>query len=83
MSRFVAAGLLNACLERISEVSDEIKTLLVEFDKERALLLGRVDGLEAKVWELEASQWAHHHPTLRPGHLRVEGPRSTAVPASW
>ena len=58
ISRYEAAALLNACLDRISEVTDELKRLMKEFEKELALLRGRVDGLEAKVAELEATQFS-------------------------
>ncbi|QPN68725.1 carbohydrate porin [Synechococcus sp. CBW1006] len=58
MSRYEAAALLNACLDRITEVTDELKRLIKEFEKELAVLRGRVDGLEAKVGELEATQFS-------------------------
>jgi hypothetical protein len=58
MTRYEAAALLNACLDRISETIDELKKLLKEFERELALLRGRVDGLEARVGELEASQFS-------------------------
>jgi hypothetical protein len=58
MTRFEAAALLNACLDRISEVTDELKRLMKEFENELAVLRGRVDGLEAKVGELEATQFS-------------------------
>jgi hypothetical protein len=58
MTRLEAAALLNACLERITEVTDELKRLMNEFEKELAVLKGRVDGLEAKVAELEATQFS-------------------------
>ena len=54
MTRYEAAALLNACLDRISETTDELKKLLKEFERELAVLRGRVDGLEARVGELEA-----------------------------
>ncbi|MFZ9769816.1 MAG: iron uptake porin, partial [Vulcanococcus sp.] len=54
ISRYEAAALLNTCLERISEVTDESKRLLQEFERELAVVRGRVDGLEAKVGSLEA-----------------------------
>ena len=54
MTRYEAAALLNACLDRITETTDELKKLLKEFERELALLRGRVDGLEARVGELEA-----------------------------
>jgi hypothetical protein len=58
MTRYEAAALLNACLDRITEVTDELKRLMAEFEKELAVLKGRVDGLEAKVGELEATQFS-------------------------
>ncbi|MEB3264345.1 MAG: iron uptake porin [Synechococcus sp.] len=58
LSRYEAAALLNACLDRISEVTDELLRLLREFEKELAVLRGRVDGLEAKVVELEATAFS-------------------------
>ena len=45
------------CLDRITEVTDELKRLMEEFEKELAILKGRVDGLEA-VGELEATQFS-------------------------
>jgi len=58
MTRYEAAALLNACLDRITEVTDELKKLMKEFEKELAVVRGRVDGLEAKVGELEATQFS-------------------------
>jgi len=58
MTRYEAAALLNACLDRITEVTDELKRLMKEFEKELAVLKGRVDGLEAKVGQLEATQFS-------------------------
>jgi len=58
MTRFEAAALLNACLDRITETTDELKRLLKEFEKELAVMRGKVNGLEAKVGELEATQFS-------------------------
>ena len=58
MTRFEAAALLNACLDRVSEVTDELKTLMAEFAKERTILKGRVEGLEARVGVLEGQQFS-------------------------
>ncbi|EAQ68224.1 putative porin [Synechococcus sp. RS9909] len=58
MTRFEAAALLNACLDRVTEVTDELKRLMKEFERELAILKGRVDGLEARVGELEATQFS-------------------------
>jgi hypothetical protein len=58
LTRYEAAALLNACLDRVTEVTDELKRLLKEFDAELAVLKGRVDGLEAQVTTLEAQQFS-------------------------
>ena len=58
MTRFEAAAMLNACLDRITEVTDELRRLLKEFETELAIIKGRVDGLEARVGELEATQFS-------------------------
>lgn len=58
MTRYEAAALLNACLDRVTEVTDELKRLMKEFEQELAVIRGRVDGLEARVGELEASQFS-------------------------
>jgi hypothetical protein len=58
LTRYEAAALLNACLDRVTEVTDELKKLIKEFEIELAGLRGRVDGLEAKVGELEATQFS-------------------------
>ena len=57
MTRYEAAALLNACLDRVTEVTDEVRGLVAEFETELAILRGRVDGLEARVGELEATQF--------------------------
>ena len=58
MTRYEAAALLNACLDRVTEVTDELKRLQAEFAQELAVLRGRVDKLEAQVGELEATQFS-------------------------
>ena len=58
ITRFEAAALLNACLDRVTETTDELKKLLAEFEKELAILKGRVDGLDARVGVLEARQFS-------------------------
>ena len=58
ITRYEAAALLSACLDRVTEVTDELKRLMKEFKQELAVLKGRVDGLEAKVGELEATQFS-------------------------
>ncbi len=58
MTRFEAAALLNACLDRVTEVTDELQRLAKEFADELAVIRGRVDKLEAKVGALEATQFS-------------------------
>ena len=58
LTRYEAAALLNACLDRVTETTDELKKLLNEFKGELAVLKGRVDGLDAKVGQLEANQFS-------------------------
>jgi hypothetical protein len=58
MTRFEAAALLNACLDRVTETTDELQRLLNEFGNELAVLKGRVDGLEGRVGNLEATQFS-------------------------
>jgi hypothetical protein len=58
MTRFEAAALLNACLDRVTEVTDELQRLLNEFRSELTVLKGRVDGLDNRVGNLEATQFS-------------------------
>ena len=58
MTRFEAAALLNACLERVTDMSDELNTWMAADEQERVILQGRVDGLEAKLGLLEAQPFA-------------------------
>jgi len=58
MTRYEAAALLNACLDRVSEMTEEVKRLLKEFEKELTVLKAKVDGLEAKTEELAATQFS-------------------------
>ena len=58
LSRYEAAALLNSCLDRVTEVTDELQKLLSEFKVELATLKGRVDGLDKKVGKLEAQQFS-------------------------
>jgi hypothetical protein len=58
LTRFEAAALLNACLERVTETTDEINRLLVDFTKELTILKGRVASAEKKIGTLEATQFS-------------------------
>jgi hypothetical protein len=54
ISRFEAAALLLACLDRVEALTDEVQKLLNELQPELARLRARVDGLEARTLSLEA-----------------------------
>ena len=58
MTRYEAAALLNACLDRVTEQTDELKRLANEFRDELTVLQGRVDGLERVVGSLGATQFS-------------------------
>jgi hypothetical protein len=58
MTRFEAAALLNACLDRVTEVTDELQRLANEFSNELAVIRGRVAKLETQVGQLQAQQFS-------------------------
>lgn len=64
MTLYKAAALLNACLDRITEVTDELRRLIKEFETELAVLRGRVDGLEARVGELSQLSFRQRQSSL-------------------
>jgi hypothetical protein len=58
MTRYEAAALLNACLDRVTENTDELKRLADEFRNDVTVIQGSVAKLEAQVGELEATQFS-------------------------
>ena len=58
MTRYEAAALLNACLDRVTENTDELKRLADEFRNELTVIQGSVAKLEAQVGQLEATQFS-------------------------
>jgi hypothetical protein len=58
LTRYEAAALLNSCLDRVTESTDELRKLLAEFDTELTVLTARVDGLTSKVGQLQATQFS-------------------------
>jgi hypothetical protein len=58
LSRFEAAALLNSCLDRVTEATDELKRLAQEFERELTLINGKITGLEKKIGKLEAMQFS-------------------------
>ena len=58
ITRYEAAALLKACLDRVTTTTDQLKRLIQEFQVELGLLNGRVDGLRSRVTNLEAMQFS-------------------------
>ena len=58
ISRDEAAALLQACLDRVQDRTDELRSLSKEFQAELAQLRGRVDGLGSRVGRLVADQFS-------------------------
>lgn len=58
MTRYEAAALLNACLDRVTEVTDELQRLANEFRDELTVIQGKVATLEKQVGSLQASQFS-------------------------
>jgi hypothetical protein len=54
ISRYEAASLLIACLENVTQITDELRALIHTFEPELKVLKGRVDHLEAQVDKLKA-----------------------------
>jgi len=58
MTRFEAAALLSACLDRVTENTEELNRLANDFAKELSILKGRVASAEKKIGTLEAMQFS-------------------------
>ena len=58
LSRYEAAALLQACLATIGERTDQRRRLEREFERELAVLQGRSETLEARLGELQATQFS-------------------------
>lgn len=58
ITRYEAAAVLNGCLRLITESTDELKRLLLEFEQELSAFDGRADQLAAWVGELEAARFS-------------------------
>ena len=64
MTRFEAAALLNACLDRVTEVTDELKRLMKEFEKELAIVKGRGGRSGSPRGRAGSNPVLHHHQAL-------------------
>jgi hypothetical protein len=58
MTRFEAAAILNACLDRVTEKTDELDRLLEEFQSESRSTQGRIEELNHKTASLQAQQFS-------------------------
>ena len=58
LTRFEAAALLNSCLERVTETTDELQRLATEFANELQVVRGRVAKLEKQATALQAQQFS-------------------------
>jgi len=58
MTRFEAAALLNACLDRVTEATDELQRLANEFRNELTVIQGKVAKLEKQAGTLQAQQFS-------------------------
>ena len=58
LTRFEAAALLNSCLERVTENTDELQRLATDFAKELTVIRGQVAKLEKKVGSVESQQFS-------------------------
>ena len=58
ITRYEAAALLASCLDRVSEMTEEVEQLLKEFESELNFVAGSIMLLENRVGTLEASQFS-------------------------
>ena len=58
ISRYEAATIINSCLGDVAEVTTVERSLIDEFSSELALIRGRIDGLEARMNDLEAGAFS-------------------------
>jgi len=58
ISRFEAARIINSCLKDFTQVSEQERKLIDEFSSEIAIIKSRVDGLDARLNEVEAGSFS-------------------------
>ena len=78
MTRFEAAALLNACLDRVTEVTDELRRLMAEFETELAILKVALTAWKPRLanWKQLSSPPPPSSRVLPTGHLAL----STLMP---
>ena len=58
ISRYEAAALLDSCLDRVSQVTDDLRRLMQEFEKELVVVKGRVGSLQKRLDTYEAQRFS-------------------------
>ena len=58
ISRFEAASIINSCLKDFAQITVQERRLIDEFNSELALVRSRVDGLDARLNEVEAGSFS-------------------------
>ena len=58
ITRYEAAALLSSCLDRVTEMTEEVEQLLKEFESELNFVAGSIMLLEDRVGSFEASQFS-------------------------
>ena len=64
MTRYEAAALLNACLDRVTEVTDELRRLMAEFETELAILKVALTASSPRR-RTGSNPVLHHHQAFR------------------
>lgn len=88
LTRYDAATLLDSCLPRINERTDQLKRLLEEFSDELALLKSKLTATQSRLDELSSLQFS---PTTRlralirtsPGAVQYSGNQIDTAANTW
>ncbi len=59
ISRFEAAAIINSCLKDFAQITDQEKRLIDEFNPELAVIRSRVDSIDSRFTEFEASSFSN------------------------
>ena len=59
ISRFEAAAIINSCLKDFAQITDQEKRLIDEFNPELAVIRSRVDSIDSRFSEFEASSFSN------------------------
>ena len=59
ISRYEAAAIINSCLKDFAQITEQEKRLIDEFNPELALIASRVDNIDSRFTEFEASSFSN------------------------